>query len=217
MGPRLQKRSNLPRHGWAMGLAACAHLLAFLLLGWRIPRLAVPNPNDDHSTAVEVTLMRPQIRPRPRSRAAPAGPAQSAPRVSSRVLITPTPGAPVLSAPAESPPASSEAAPDGQQLQGALRGLVGCSDPKAFGLTREQREACDRRLASATPAPVSRPYSAKELAQFEAENKYDPILVRKPHNGCLPRAANRETPGPTPPPTRAGATTAFGIGCAWSF
>ena len=221
MGPRLQKRSNLPRHAWAMGLAACAHLLAFLLLGWRIPKLAVPD--EDRSPALEVTLVRPQILPRERSTAAPTGPAPSAPRPSSRVLTTPTPGAPALSAPAQSPPiqsppASTEAAPDNRQLQGALQGLVGCSDPKAFGLTREQREACDHRLASATPAPVGRSYSTEELAQFEAGRKYDPILVRKPHNGCLPRLADRATPslGP-PPPTRSGATTAFGIGCAWSF
>jgi hypothetical protein len=131
--------------------------------------------------------------------------------------MSPTPGAPPLSAPLQSPPAPPEAAPDGQQLQNALRGLVGCADPKAYGLTREQREACDQRLAAAKPAPLGHPYSAEELAQFEVENKYDPIIVRKPRNGCLPRVADRPAAGNAAPPTRSGATTAFGIGCAWSF
>jgi hypothetical protein len=219
MGPRLQKHSNLPRHAWAMGVAAFAHLLALLLLGWRIPKLAAPPPIEERSATVEVTLIRPQARPRVRPRTPAAGPSRSAPRASSRVLITPTPSAPALSAPVQSPPAPPEAAPDGQHLQNALRGLVGCSDPKAYGLTREQREACDQRLASAEPAPLSRPHDTEALAQYEAENKYDPILVRKAHNNCLPRVADRPavTGGGPPPPTRAGATTAFGLSCARSF
>ncbi len=216
MGPRLQKRSNLPRHAWAMGLAACAHLLALLLLGWRIPKLAAPAPSEDRSVAMEVTLVRPQVRQRLPPRAGPAGPSRSAPRALPRVLVTPTPGAPALSAPVQSPPVSPEAAPNGQRLQDALRGLVGCSDPKAYGLTGQQREACDRRLAAAKPAPLARQFSAEELAQFDAENKYDPILVRKPHNGCLPRVGDTPAAG-SGVAASSGATTTLGINCAWSF
>ena len=97
-----------------------------------------------------------------------------------------------------------------------MRGLVGCADPAAYHLTREERAACDQRLASAKPAPVGREYSPEELAQFEADKKYDPILVRKPHNQCLPRAGDRPAAG-AGVATRSGATTTLGISCAWSF
>jgi hypothetical protein len=104
-------------------------------------------------------------------------------------------------------------------VQNTLRGLVGCADPATYRLTREERAACDQRLAAAKPAPVSKQFSAAEVAQFDAENRYDPLLVRKAHNGCLPRVADRPAAtGPGgPPPTRSGATTAFGLGCGWSF
>lgn len=225
MRPRLRKRSNLPRRAWAMGLAACAHLLALVGMGWRIPKLAGPSPAEEHSPAMEVTLVRPQTPRRLQaaptaSRPAPSTP-PAPPPASSRVLITPAPGAPALSAPLQSPPAPApEAVPDGQRLREALRGALGCTDPQGYRLTREERAACDQRLAAAGPAPLQRPFSAEELAQFDAENKYDPVLVRKPHNGCLPRVADRPaatTTGGPPPPTRSGATTAFGIGCARSF
>jgi len=142
----------------------------------------------------------------------------------SRVLIAPTPAAPTLAAPEPAPPAPAppvaEADREDPRLRNTLRGLVGCSDPAAYRLTREEREACDQRLAAATPAPVGRQLSAAELAQFDAENRYDPILVRKAHNGCLPRVADRPAaagPGARPPPTRSGATTAFGLQCARPF
>lgn len=218
MGPRLRKRSNLPRRAWSMGLAACAHLLALLLLGWRIPKLAAPSETEDHSAAIEVTLVRPQARPRTQAAAASPRPAPSAPRASPRVLVAPTPGAPALSAPVQSlpTPAPSEAAADGRRLQDALRGAVGCTDPEVYHLSREQRAACDRRLAAAKPAPVGRQFSAEELAQFDAENKYDPILVRKPHNGCLPRVGDTPAAG-AGVAARSGASTTQGINCAWSF
>jgi hypothetical protein len=140
------------------------------------------------------------------------------------VLIAPTPGAPALAAPEQAPtppaPPQAEANADSQGLRDALRGRLGCADPAANRLSREERVACDQRLAAARPAPVGPQFSAEELAQFEAENKYDPILVRKPHNGCLPRLGQNQPPthGNVPPlPTRSGASTAFGLSCAWSF
>ena len=96
---------------------------------------------------------------------------------------------------------------------------MGCADPAAYHLTPEERAACDQRLAAAKPAPVSKQYSGEELAQFNAENRYDPLLVRKAHNGCLRRVADRPaaSAGGPPPRTPSGATTAFGVGCGWSF
>jgi hypothetical protein len=215
----LRKRSNLPRRAWATVLATCAHLLALLFLGWRIPRLAEPEPAEDRSAAITVTLVRPQARPRVRPEAAASKPAPSGPpSPSPRVLVAPAPGAPALTAPQPAPPAPPEAGPNAndQRVQNALRGLVGCADPAAYRLTREERAACDQRLAAATPAPVGHEYSPEELAQFEAENKYDPILSRRPHNGCLPGAGDRPA-SDGHVAARGGATTTFGLRCAWSF
>jgi hypothetical protein len=215
----LRKRSNLPRRAWATVLASCAHLLALLFLGWRIPKVAEREPASDRSAAVEVTLVRPSARPRARPTAEAPRPAPSAPpSASPRVLIAPTPGAPPLTAPEPAPPAPPDAGAkaDDQRVQNTLRGLVGCADTAAYRLTREERAACDQRLAAATPAPVGKPYSAEELAQFDAENRYDPILARRPHNGCLPGAGDRPA-SDAHVSARGGATTAFGLRCAWSF
>ena len=213
------KHRNPSRRVGAVVLAVGAHLLALFLLGWRIPRVAAPS-SEDHNVAMEAILMRPQSRTRIRPGAKAPAPGPSAPRPVARVLITPTPGAPMLSAPVQSPPGPSqaEASPDVQNLRNALRGLTGCAGPAAYRLSPEERAACDQRLASAKPAPVGPQFSAEELAEFNAD-KQDSILVRKPHNGCLPRLADRplvKADGP-PPPNRSGATTTFGLGCARSF
>jgi hypothetical protein len=107
---------------------------------------------------------------------------------------------------------------DAQNLRNALRGLVGCADPAAAGLSREERAACDQRLATAKPVPIGPQFSGEEVEQFNAGKAYDPLLVRKPHNGCLPRLADRTGPSTGPPrPARSGATTTFGAGCAKAF
>jgi hypothetical protein len=220
----LKTRSNLPRRALATALALCAHLMALLLLGWRIPRLAAPEPADDHGPAVEVTLLRPPSPPRDIPAKAAARALKSSPRpvASPRVLVAPTPEAPPLAAPDQKPPAPPPAdnSLDNPRLRDALRGGVGCADPAAYHLSREERAACDQRLAAARPAPVGPQFRAEELAQFDAENRYDPIVVRKPHNGCLPRVGAIPPPGnPGTPPraARSGASTTLGLNCAWSF
>jgi hypothetical protein len=222
MGPRLHKRSNLARHVWAMSVAACAHLLAFLLLGWRIPKLAVPEYVEQPSAAIELILVRPQVRPRERTKTVASAPTRSAPIASPRVLIAPIRGAPALPAPVIGPPAASvaEGPPDcATEDLPLLTDAEKARCRNAFDADRERRLArdADRRLAAAKSAPLPRSYGAEELAQFEAENKYDPVVVRKPHNGCLPRLADRPPGGNAAPPTRSGSSTAFGVGCAWSF
>jgi len=215
MGPRRTSR----RHGraLALALAVCAHLLAFLALGWRIPTVT-ERREADLIPPMEIALVRPP-KPVPPTEPAPVGAApvrqpQSAPPAPVR-----SPSPPVLTQPAPAAPPSAPAASDSEHFRSALRGLVGCSDPEAYHLTREERSGCDQRLAAATPAPVSKTYDAEALAQFDAENRYDPILVRKAHNGCLPRVADRppEVRNGPPPSTRSGASTAFGFQCARSF
>ena len=206
--------SNLPRRLLATGLAACAHLVVLLLLGWRVPRLVIA-PAGPEVGVMEITLMRPPPRPRPRPAAKPARSAPSTPALAPRVLIAPTAGAPAVIEPVPSPPAPAppvvDASPNDDHLRNALRGLTGCGDPSAYGLSHEERAKCDQRLAAAKPAPVGSQLSAEELRQFDPP-KQPPIFIRKPHNGCLPHA------GDTPSPLGSNAkTTTLGIACGWSF
>jgi acetyl esterase/lipase len=207
---RLKRRSRQSRRVLVMGLSACAHLIVLLALGRRIPwaPTLAEGPQDP---PMLVTILRPPPATKPRAlpetvRAAPtpaASPTTPAPSVVPPPLLTqPAPNAPLTAPPT-----------DNEQFRSALRGLVGCSDPSSYRLSREERAGCDRRLAAAKPAPVAKQFSAQELALFNAD-KQESILVRKPHNGCLPRLGDRPAPAAAAAP--AGATTTVGLGCSWS-
>ena len=213
--------SNLPRRLLATGLAVCAHAVVLLLLGWRIPRLVVALPAGPQIRAMEITLLRPPQRPRPRPAAKPARSAPLAPNVTPRILTTATPGAPAATPPAPSAPAPTPPTIDAnageEHLRNALRGLTGCGDPSTYRLSHEERAACDQRLAAAKPGVIGSPLSAEELNQFDPP-KQESILTRKPHNGCLPRLGDHPAIGPGGGRGQAtGGTTAVGVGCGWSF
>jgi hypothetical protein len=208
----------------ATGLAACAHLLVLLLLGWKIPRFALPARRDD-GPVVQVTLLRPEIPP-PREtvsgKTKPEPP--SAPSPPARVLTAPAPQAPLTAITPRPPPQGTpapvpptvETSPDADRLRSALSGLVGCTGALADHLSHEEREACARRLAAAKPAPTGPLYTAKEAAGFDPNPARESIFVRKPHNGCLPHIGNRPAPPGAGAVAASGlATTELGLGCAW--
>ena len=200
----------------AAALAALAHLLAFLALGWRAPTVAEKR-EEDLAPPLQVTLVRP---PKPVTPPVPTA-GRKAPLREPHAPppeFLPSPLPPVLTQPAPAPaPAAPqpEAAPDGEHFRSALRGLLGCSSPSTYRLSPEERAACDQRLASAKPAPVGPEYSAEELAQFNADHK-ESMFTRKPHNGCLPHAGDRLAAAPGVGGKR-GAATTLGLSCAWSF
>lgn len=197
---------------WATGLSLVLHVLVLTGMVLGLKTLA-PRPEN---RAIELRLIpapQSQFRPEPsrRQRERSNATLRLRPRLtqqpSSEDAITALPGTP-MPTPAPNP----DAGPKG--LLPSLSGRLGCADPAAYRLSREERAACDQRLATAKPAPVGSQFSADELTAFNAD-KQDPILVRKPHNGCLPRLGNRPSPGVRP--ARSGASTTFGSGCAWSF
>jgi hypothetical protein len=200
MGPRLQKRSNLPRHAWAMGVAACAHLLALLLLGWRIPKIAAPEQAEDQGAAIEVTLVRPQARPPARSAPPSSGRASSAPSVSHRVLIAPTPSAPALSAPVQSPPSPqvAEGPPDcatedlpllTEAERARCRNAIDADNARRQARNQDQEAA--RRVAQAKSMPqYFRMGADKELyydavaAAYAQQSHGPPMAGRHPEVHC---------------------------------
>lgn len=207
----MTKRSNLPRRALATVLAVCAHLAALLALGWRIPKMAEER-QADILPPIEVALVRPPKPVQPAApspaRAARARPPQSAPPAPS-----PNPLPPVLTQPAPTAP-PAVAPPGSENFRSALRGLVGCSDPEVYHLNREERAACDQRLAAAKPGPAVPRYTAEEVAAFNT-NK-ESIFTRKPHNECLPHIGNLPAASAAARSSSA-ATTAIGIACEWDF
>jgi hypothetical protein len=211
MSPRRtdRRRGLVP----AAALAILAHLLALLALGWRVPKL-IDKRQADAGPPLVVELVRP---PKPARPAVPSSP-RAAPNRSPGAAPAPPPPSsppPALTQPAPTAPPAEVAPPGSEDFRSALRGLVGCSDPSAYRLSREERAACDQRLAAAKPAPVGPQLSAEELAAFSSGKK-ESIFTRKPHNECLPHIGDRPSAG-AGVASRSGATTAFGMACSWSF
>jgi hypothetical protein len=229
MGVLVKTGSNLPRRALAAGLVACVHLVVLLLLGWEIPSLVVPAPRDE-GPVLEITLMPPRIRLRSEPAPEKAKPAPAPPAASARVLTQPTPQplpavatpektaqAPPQAIPAPVPP-NVETNPANDNVRNALRGLIGCTGVLAARLSHEERQACDRKLAAATPAPVGPLYTAKEAQAFNTNPTKESIFVRKPHNECLPHIGNMPTPpGAGAVAVGSGKTTGFGLACEWDF
>jgi hypothetical protein len=211
----LQKRTNLPRRAWAMGVATCAHLLALLALGWRIPKVTTPEHAEEQSAAVEVILVRPQAQPTAHAAPPSSGRASSAPSVSQRVLIAPTPGAPALSAPVQSPssPQVAEGPPDCATedlplLTEAERAR--CRNAIDADNARRQARGADERAARQVAQAKSMPQyfrmgADKELyydavaAAYAQQNHGPPMAGRHPEVHCSgAKPANSLKIGPLP-------------------
>jgi hypothetical protein len=159
-------KSTRPRHrrAWAICVAICAHLLALLALGWRIPKLAV-STDDQSAAAIEVILVRPPARPL--SKAAPAGPARSAPRSSFRVLSAPVQGPP---APALAQGAA-DCAPEDLPLlteteRARCRNEIDADNERRRARAAEDRAA--RQVAEAERAPLSRHMDPDKRTYYDA-------------------------------------------------
>jgi hypothetical protein len=190
----------------AAAMATLAHLLALLALGWRIPKLIEKRGETDALPPMVATLVHP---PRPTRAVAPIADQRHSRRPQAApVGPSPSPSPPVLAQPAPASPPTATG-PGDEHFRSALRGLVGCGDPSAYRMSREERAACDQRIAASKPAPVGQAFSAAEIAAFNAD-KQDSIFIRKPHNGCLPRAGDRPTP-------EGGHSATGGLACAWVF
>ncbi len=96
-------------------------------------------------------------------------------------------------------------------VQATLRGLIGCTPAAMAAMPREQREACETRLARRQVADLGRQAGRLNLDLSGAFGK-DPqaYFERRPHNGCRARAG-----GDVAPTGEIGVAT--GIACAKPF
>ena len=206
-----------PRHRrtLALGAAVCAHLLTLFALGWRAPKTAAPEPGEDHSAAIEVTLVRPEAPPPARSAPPSSGRASSAPAVSRRVLVAPTPGAPALSAPVQGPPApqvaegATDCSPEDLPLlteaeRARCRNAIDADNARRQARNQDQEAA--RRVAQAKSMPqYFRMGADKELyydavaAAYAQQNHGPPMAGRHPEVHCsAAKPANSLKIGPLP-------------------
>jgi hypothetical protein len=196
-------------------LVLLAHGVVLWSMAHRIPRIgAVYQPVDD-SRAVEVDLELEPRRERPATSTPSRRPAQAAPAPASapRPSTPPPPAEAAIPLPPASQPKIDAGKDEG--VRRALRQVLACGSPDTSGLTRDQQTDCFRKARPSGPLP--QPFDPHEIAAFQADAPRDPILVRKPTNGCLPRLADRASPLAARMGGRAGATTAGGVGCNWSF
>ncbi len=196
-----------------MSLAVGLHLLILIGLGLTVARLDMRTRGEEAANAMSVTMVRlPPLAGRPD--AAPLGKV----RLRTEPLpVNPLPPVPMAPTPSTPAPEGLVTKPDAEALQKTLRGLVGCAESAGYRLSAQEQAHCDRR--SGAPAPVAVQIDARAQAAFEADStRQEALVVRKPVNGCLPRAGNR--PSAIAQAGRGAsmaAQTTGGVGCAWSF
>jgi hypothetical protein len=209
-------------------LVLVAHGAVLWALAHRIPWIGAGDHPFDDSRAMEVDLEllpRPdRLAPLPQSpRRAPHASAPSAPSLAIRPSVAPARAEAAIPMPPTNQPNVDAGKDEG--VRRTLGQVLGCNSPDSYGLTREQRTDCFRKARPM--APLAQPFSPHEIAAFQADEPRDSILVRHPHNGCLPRAGERAPPsrpsaGGAPiavsgPAGAAAARSTGGVGCAWSF
>jgi hypothetical protein len=188
-----------PRRGRriaAIAVSVVVHLALLAILATQVPTLVIPiEPGGPPEPVIPLLLM-----PRLPPAATPASGAQPhAIRLHRRVLRPLSPPPPVAPLPAPvvpappAPPAPAPAAlprraplPEGprEQLSAALRrSAIGCANPTAAGLSREEREACEAHLGSgakgaaylppdASLSPEKRSVLQGAAARREADFRY---------------------------------------------
>jgi hypothetical protein len=141
----------------AVALSAAVHALVLTALALHAPMLFIPNEPGGPPEPIIPVLLVPRLPP-----PAPAAGVRPGPiRLHRRQLRVAPPELPVAPLPAPERPAPPPAAagpatlspaplPEGprDELRTALRrGPLGCANAQAFGLSRDEREACDEQLA----------------------------------------------------------------------
>jgi len=189
MAPRRGRRSA------AIAASALAHAVLLTVLALHAPSLMIPSEPGGPPEPVIPLLLMPRLPPSP---AAAPGERPGVIRLHRRQLRTPSLESPVAPLPAPQPapaapqpPMPAPAAlpsrpslPEGprERLGAALRhSAIGCANPQAAGLTREERAACEERFGSGSKAA---PYIPAPLAP-EIRAYYDAVTKAKAPDGPL--------------------------------
>jgi hypothetical protein len=166
-----------------------AHILVFMLLVWRLgtaPGLAEP----ESMSVVLMTLPHRSLQT-PDRQSSEVGRTWAAPRPKDHAPDAERlRNAPVQEAPAGIEQVAPEPSGRGDELRSTLRGLLGCQNAALVGLTAEERERCkERQSADAMRAQNAPPPKFNFDRRGAFTSNPVPYLLRRPKNGCKPRAA----------------------------
>ena len=150
--------ANRRRTTWAIAASLLAHALVLGVAAVQSPTLLLPREEAGPPEAIIPILLLPRVPPPAPGAQAPAPirlhqRVQRLPLSELPVAPLPVPEAPPIPVPPPpagpvalgAPPAETQQKTD---VRAALQGLVGCRDPDAPGLTRDQRAKCQQRLAA---------------------------------------------------------------------
>lgn len=208
MSPRRtnKRRALIP----AIALAALAHLLAFLALGWRIPESPAPL-SPDNVPPMEIQLVRPPTvtptPPRPSSAVSFARPSPARPEPSPIPVppaSTPAPRSPALAAgPADCEPEDLPLLTDAEKAR--CHNQVEADKERRFARGADERAA--RQVAEAQRGPQTyRMSSAKEAYYGAIADAYwqqshgPPMAGHTPGVGCSVQFSGLKVGRSKPPP-----------------
>lgn len=200
-----RRLARLRGRGLAVALALAVHAILFAGLLWRIE----PPVKVDTTPVMVVELTRPWPNRLPNRASISGGPrSETTPR--RQVVQAPPDVEPRLVVPQIDDPAIGS-----DSLRQSLRGRVGCDHSGFLGLSAAERQGCQDRLAQGRAADGRANGAHLDLSRggVLAKGDAEPVLARKPHNGCVPNVAEKET-------GTVGAVRqdwSAGIKCAWSF
>jgi len=203
--PRASRRNT----NVAIAISVTAHLAAAAALAVYAPSLRVAQEPAGPPMPIIPLLLLPRTPPPP----AGAGDRPAPVKLHQRALRIPRDALPIAPLIVPEPPKTTTPAPPGRvtvspapttapgRVRLTLRAAIGCANPDAVKLSREEREACERRLATGAR---SAPYLGLGLDRGDRQ-----ALDRA---AAANEADYRDKRGPMPP----GVSGAGGAGQPWS-
>jgi hypothetical protein len=197
-----RRRSGSRRAATAVLASLAAHIALLGVLAWRLTaqrEFAEP-------PVMQVAIVRlPSARREPTP--IPPEARREAPR---SPVVQHAPPQAMAASPLQAAPAIPPAAPGPPDGQKVLRGLFACNAASLARASREDRRRCEER-AGALAANTAEPRLKLDKG-FVDDSTLEPVLIRKPSNGCRVRVAGDK---PRPMGDQKGVTT--GVGCAFQF
>ena len=190
------------RRIWGVAGSLAAHLVLLAIALWS---LRTPGPPPEPN-AVQVQLVAPPlylVQPRPPRAGAGRGRAMSPSQPPPRHEAPARPAAP----PPIAVPPEEEGATGA--VRSTLRAVLGCEHADLLGLSPEERQHCQEKMAGQKDAPRLA-LNLDPHGLYYRDPNAEPYLVRKPKNGCKPRTAGDHAPG-----GRQGMV--FGVTCGKTF
>jgi hypothetical protein len=182
-------RAHARRRTTAVVFAVAVHLLlGIALLRGRADLALAPD------VAMQVSLV-PSPRKKPPVQSQPTAarpPAVTQHRTPQPALTSDVPAIPALPpAPAASEPPAPAEDPSARNLQRALKGRLGCANPRLVQLTEAERNSCDERLGNDTANARAYPVISPKLKKL-----FDGTFECKPDDDwCLYRVGKGPYPG----------------------